>query len=321
MTGAGPALPPGGGLLLVDKPAGCTSHDVVGRVRRVLGTRRVGHAGTLDPMATGLLVVAVERSTKLLGHLALTEKTYLATVRLGQATATDDAEGVTTARASAAAIQRTTPDSIRAGIGHLTGAISQVPSSVSAIKVDGQRAYDLVRAGRQVALAARPVTISRFDVLGDIRYAEGYIDVDVLVECSTGTYIRSLARDLGVGLALGGHLTALRRTTVGPFAVESAVDVYGSGGVPPRGRPRSDVSSDLAAAVAAALIPAADAVRSAFAVRNVAQPMAGDIRFGRPVPAVGIVGLYGLYSDGALLALVEESGGMAKPRLVWDPAG
>lgn len=321
MTGGESAIPPGGGLVLVDKPAGCTSHDVVGRVRRVLVTRRVGHAGTLDPMATGLLVVAVGRSTKLLGHLALTEKTYLGTIRLGQTTDTDDAEGATIAQAPAASINRTTPESIHAGIGQLTGAILQVPSSVSAIKVDGQRAYDLVRAGRQVALTARPVTISRFEVLGDIRYADGYIDVDVLVECSTGTYIRSLARDLGAGLALGGHLTALRRTTVGPFAVESAVDVYGPGGVPLRGGPRTEIQPELTAAVADALIPAVEAVRSAFAVRNVAEPMARDIRFGRPVRAAGIAGVYGLFSDGALLALVEESGGLARPRLVWDPAG
>src|SRR4051794_39737047 len=161
-----PGLPTGGGLLLVDKPAGCTSHDVVGRLRRVLHTRRIGHAGTLDPMATGRLVVAVERSTKLLGHLALTDKTYLATIRLGQSTTTDDAEGELLATAVPADLQAIDDDRIHAGISALTGDILQVPSAVSAIKVDGRRAYELVRAGEQVELAARPVTVTRFDVLG-----------------------------------------------------------------------------------------------------------------------------------------------------------
>ncbi len=240
----GHARPLGGGLLLVDKPTGCTSHDVVGRLRRVLGTRRVGHAGTLDPIATGLLVIAVERATKLLGHLALTDKTYLATIRVGASTTTDDAEGAVTATAAPSLIAQATEARIRAGVTALTGPILQVPSSVSAIKVDGKRAYDLVRAGEQVELAARPVTITRFDIR-ELRRAVDHIDLDVVVSCTTGTYIRSLARDLGDALGIGGHLTALRRTNVGPFSVEDAVDVYGAAGVPARGE-RSEVSADFA---------------------------------------------------------------------------
>ena len=314
-------LPPDGGLLLVDKPAGCTSHDVVGRLRRVLHTRRIGHAGTLDPMATGLLVVAVERSTKLLGHLALTDKTYLATIALGVSTTTDDAEGEVVATAAPAAVAAVPWASVTAGIADLTGDILQVPSAVSAIKVDGRRAYDRVRAGEQVELAARPVTVSRFDVLGPARRGAATIELDVLVECTTGTYIRSLARDLGAGLGIGGHLTALRRTTVGPFSVADAVDVYGPAGVPARGERSPEVPAEFAAAVAAAVRPAADAVRQAFAVRMVDAPLAREMRYGRPIPAVGIPGVHGLFHDDILLALVEESGGLARPRLVWDPAG
>ena len=313
-------LPPDGGLLLVDKPAGCTSHDVVGRLRRVLHTRRVGHAGTLDPMATGLLVVAVERSTKLLGHLALTDKTYLATIRLGQSTTTDDKEGdllpVTGIDASSVG-----EDDIRAGIAALTGDILQVPSAVSAIKVDGRRAYELVRAGEQVELAARPVTVRRFDVLAPLRRDAATIDVDVLVECTTGTYIRSLARDLGAALGIGGHLTELRRTTVGPFSVTDAIDVYGPAGVPARGERSPDVPAAFSAAVAGAVVPAAAAVRQSFAVRTVDDTLAREMRYGRPIPAVGIPGVHGLFCGDALLALVQESGGLARPRLVWAPAG
>ncbi len=314
-------LPPAGGLLLVDKPAGCTSHDVVGRLRRVLGTRRIGHAGTLDPMATGLLVVAVERSTKLLGHLALTDKTYQATIRLGLSTTTDDAEGDTLEVASQEAVAGVDDDRIATGIALLTGAIAQVPSSVSAIKVAGRRAYDLVRAGEKVELAARQVTVTRFDMVGAPRRADGVIDLDVIVECTTGTYIRSLARDLGAALGLGGHLTALRRTTVGPFDVGSAVDVYGPAGVPRRGEPRAEVDPDFTAAVAARIIPAAAAVRQGFAARAVDEATATDMRYGRPIPAAGIDGTYGIFAGEALLALVQESDGMARPRLVWDPAG
>lgn len=314
-------LPPDGGLLLVDKPAGCTSHDVVGRLRRVLHTRRVGHAGTLDPMATGLLVVAVERSTKLLGHLALTDKTYLATIRLGQSTTTDDAEGEPAFTADPAQVAAVDETHVHAGIAQLTGDIRQVPSAVSAIKVDGRRAYARVRAGEQVELAARPVTIRRFDVLGPLRRTVGAIDLDVLVECTTGTYIRSLARDLGAGLGVAGQLTALRRTTVGPFSVNDAVDVYGPAGVPARGERSAEVPAEFTAAVAGAVLPAADAARQAFAVRTVDDALGREMRYGRSIPAVGISGVHGLYSGTDLIALVEESGSVTRPRLVWSPAG
>lgn len=212
------------GILLVDKPAGLTSHDVVARVRRAFGTRKVGHAGTLDPMATGLLVIGIEGATRLLTYIVGADKTYEATIRLGQTTDTDDADGEILTRASAEDWTAVTPDAVADGIRALTGAISQVPSSVSAIKVDGRRAYDLARAGEEVVLAARDVTVSRFDVLAQ-RQGEGTLDLDVVVDCSSGTYIRSLARDLGAGLGVGGHLTALRRSRVGDFDVEDAVGI------------------------------------------------------------------------------------------------
>jgi tRNA pseudouridine55 synthase len=212
------------GILLVDKPAGLTSHDVVARTRRALGTRKVGHAGTLDPMATGLLVIGVEGATRLLTYIVGADKTYEATIRLGQTTDTDDADGEILTRAAAATWDSVTPERVSAGIGALTGAISQVPSSVSAIKVDGRRAYDRVRAGEEVVLAARDVTVSRFEVIAE-RSGEGFLDLDVVVDCSSGTYIRSLARDLGAGLGVGGHLTALRRLRVGDFDVADAVTV------------------------------------------------------------------------------------------------
>lgn len=212
------------GILLVDKPAGLTSHDVVARTRRAFGTRKVGHAGTLDPMATGLLVIGIEGATRLLTYVVGADKTYEATIRLGQTTDTDDADGEIVERADSAAMASVSAEGIAAGVADLTGAISQVPSSVSAIKVDGRRAYDRVRAGEEVVLAARDVVVSRFDVISD-REGDGVRDLDVIVDCSSGTYIRSLARDLGAALGVGGHLTALRRTHVGPFSVQGAVTV------------------------------------------------------------------------------------------------
>ena len=207
------------GILLVDKPGGMTSHDVVARARRALGTRKIGHAGTLDPMATGLLLLGVEGATRLLTFIVGLDKTYEATIRLGVATDTDDADGEPIATTDASAL---TSDAIRAAIGPLTGSISQVPSTFSAIKVDGRRAYDLARAGQEVQLKARAVTVSRFDVVAE-RRAGRVVDLDVIVDCSSGTYIRSLARDLGAALGVGGHLTALRRTRIGPFDLADAV--------------------------------------------------------------------------------------------------
>ncbi|MGL3150006.1 tRNA pseudouridine(55) synthase TruB [Microbacterium sp. A82] len=209
------------GILLVDKPGGLTSHDVVARTRRAFGTRKVGHAGTLDPMATGLLVIGIEGATRLLTYIVGADKTYFATIRLGQSTTTDDAEGEVTATADPASVAAITEVQLTAGIAALSGDISQVPSTVSAIKVDGRRAYDRVRAGEDVQLKARAVTVSRFEILAQ-RAGDGVIDLDVVVDCTSGTYIRALARDLGETLGVGGHLTALRRTRIGPFDVTDA---------------------------------------------------------------------------------------------------
>lgn len=212
------------GILLVDKPGGLTSHDVVARTRRAFGTRKIGHAGTLDPMATGLLVLGIEGATRLLTYVVGADKTYLATIRLGEATTTDDAEGEIVARADAEKMDAVIPALLGESIAALTGDISQVPSSVSAIKVDGRRAYDRVRAGEEVELTSRAVTVSRFEVLAERRTTDA-IDLDVVVDCSSGTYVRALARDLGASLSVGGHLTALRRTRVGPFDVADAVGI------------------------------------------------------------------------------------------------
>ena len=208
------------GLVIVDKPGGLTSHDVVARIRRLAHTRRVGHAGTLDPMATGVLVIGIEKATRLLGHLMLTEKVYEATIRLGQSTTTDDAEGQPTGAALRPATS-VTREALDTEIAKLTGDIQQVPSSVSAIKVNGQRAYKLTRAGEAPELAARPVTVYEFRVTAT-REAGDFLDVDATVRCSSGTYIRALARDLGAALGTGGHLTALRRTAVGPYTLAQA---------------------------------------------------------------------------------------------------
>ncbi|MGA7147623.1 MAG: tRNA pseudouridine(55) synthase TruB, partial [Microbacterium sp.] len=208
------------GILLVDKPGGMTSHDVVSRARKALGTRKIGHAGTLDPMATGLLLLGVEGATRLLTFIVGLDKTYEATIRLGAATDTDDAEGQTISTADASSLASPL---IAERITALTGRISQVPSTYSAIKVGGRRAYDLARAGEQVELKSREVTVSRFHVVAERREAT-FVDLDVVIDCSSGTYIRSLARDLGSALGVGGHLTALRRTRIGPFDLQGASD-------------------------------------------------------------------------------------------------
>ncbi len=306
-------------------------------------------------MATGLLVLAVERSTKLLGHLALTDKTYLATIRLGERTDTDDADGHVVASVQAA---RLSDAEILAGVAALTGPLMQIPSSVSAIKVQGRRAYDLIRAGETVELAARSVTISRFDVVPPVRRSGAVIDLDVEVQCTTGTYVRSLARDLGQALGVGGHLTRLRRTTVGPFDVAGAVDVFGAGdgavgdhGAVPdaavgeaavggasnpeteqraatmetvrrRSVPRPPVTAEFADAIAAQVIPAADAVRLAFPARTVDDRSAADLQHGRVIAGAGLAGTYGAFdSAGDLVALVTESGGSARSVLGWRTAG
>lgn len=279
------------GILLVDKPAGLTSHDVVARTRRAFGTRKVGHAGTLDPMATGLLVVGVEGATRLLTYIVGADKTYVATIRLGQTTGTDDAEGDILTRAEDETVQAVTRASVDEGIAALTGRISQVPSSVSAIKVDGRRAYDRVRAGEEVVLAAREVTVSRFEVLAERRGA-GFLDLDVVVDCSSGTYIRSLARDLGADLGVGGHLTALRRTHVGDFDVAEAATIDHLEGAEP-------------------LTPAAAAARVLEQV-HVSADDARDLRHGKRLAgqAERLSSAFGaaIDLDGVLVGVVERRG-------------
>jgi len=269
------------GILLVDKPAGLTSHDVVARTRKAMGTRKVGHAGTLDPMATGLLVIGVEGATRLLTYIVGADKTYEATIRLGQTTGTDDADGEILQHADAGSWGQVTPERVSAGIDALTGRISQVPSSVSAIKVDGRRAYDRVRAGEEVVLAARDVTVSRFEAVAE-RAGDGTLDLDVVVECSSGTYIRSLARDLGADLGVGGHLTALRRTRVGDFDVADAVALDGLADATP-------------------MTPAAAAAR-VLSTLSVSMSDARDLRHGKRL--VGQAERL----DGALAAAVDEDG-------------
>lgn len=210
------------GLLLIDKPAVWTSHDVVARIRKVAGTKRVGHAGTLDPMATGLLVLGLDSATKLLTFIVGVDKTYEATIRLGASTITDDRESDFLQHASPDDVAKVTLPEIMAAISELTGEIEQVPSSVSAIKVDGVRSYAAVRNGDEVKLKARPVKVSRFELVSEPRRVDGFIDLDVVIDCSSGTYVRALARDLGTALAIGGHLTKLRRTRVGDYSIDQA---------------------------------------------------------------------------------------------------
>ncbi|WP_414636379.1 tRNA pseudouridine(55) synthase TruB [Actinophytocola sp.] len=286
---------------MIDKPGGMTSHDVVARVRRIMGTRKVGHAGTLDPMATGVLVLGIERATKLLGHLALDRKAYLATIRLGAATTTDDAEGEFLSTVDS--VESVADQDIRAGITALTGSIEQVPSAVSAVKIDGKRAYARVRAGEQVEIPARTVEVDRFDLL-ETRRQPAAIDLDVLVECSSGTYVRALARDLGAGLGVGGHLTALRRTMVGPFGLTLARTLDALAAEPV-------LSLDLDAAVAAA-----------FPRRDVDREPALALAHGQRLPAGGITGTYGVFDpDGHAIALVVDEGPVARPLVVLSPAG
>jgi tRNA pseudouridine55 synthase len=286
--------------VIVDKDRGPTSHDVVGKLRRIMGTRKVGHAGTLDPMATGVLVVGIERATKLLGHLSLDTKAYTATVRLGQATDTDDAEGTPVGEP----VPVDADDAaLRAATAALTGEIMQVPSAVSAVKIDGKRAYQRVRDGETVEIPARPVTVSAFELLA-VRREGPWCDLDVAVDCSSGTYVRALARDLGAALGSAGHLTALRRTRVGPFTLEHARTVEQLAEDP-------GLSLDLAAAVATAF-PRVDLDASA----------ATDVRFGKSLPAAGIEGTYGVFApDGAALALMADRGRDARPVVVLAPAG
>ncbi|HEY1134662.1 MAG TPA: tRNA pseudouridine(55) synthase TruB [Nocardioides sp.] len=289
------------GLVVVDKPAGLTSHGVVARVRRLAGTRKVGHAGTLDPMATGVLVVGVGRATRLLGHLMLTEKGYAATLRLGVATTTDDAEGETTATADAAAVRAIDESAVRDVLAGFVGEIDQVPTAVSAIKVDGKRAYQRVRDGEEVELAARRVTVHELVVSDVRRVVEGdleTIDVDVTLRCSSGTYVRAIARDAGAVLGIGGHLTALRRTAVGPYSLDVA-----------RTLEQLEESYDA--------LPVASAARAAFPALDLDPRQAGAVRVGRAldVPLDGLTALFD--PDGEFLALYEPRDGAARAVAVF----
>ena len=291
------------GLVVVDKPGGMTSHDVVARIRRMAGTRRVGHAGTLDPMATGVLVVGVEKATRLLGYLTLTEKQYDATIRLGQSTSTDDADGEITGGAPAKDVSAET---LAQAVEDLTGEILQVPPAVSAIKVDGQRAYRLTRAGAAPELKPRPVTVYQFTVTA-IRPAGDLLDVDATVRCSSGTYIRALARDLGAALGTGGHLTRLRRTRVGGYGLEGArtleqlaerFEVMPLAQAAAAAFPRRDLSADEARRLAhGGRLPAATAAEAAVATQE------------HPTAAYA--------PDGTLIALLAEQDGQARPLLVF----
>ena len=294
-TGSGPPA----GVLVVDKPAGRTSHQVVGWARRVLGTRKIGHAGTLDPMATGVLVLGVGRATRLLGQLALTDKTYEATIRLGQATVTDDAEGELT---SAPGAREVADGAIETALVDLRGTIEQVPSSVSAIKVGGVRSYARVRSGEDVALAARTVTVTRFEVLTrrDRTADDGtpVVDLTVVVDCSSGTYIRALARDLGSALGTDGHLTALRRTRVGPFVLAEAQDLE---------------TDDVV------VTPIAEVARRCFTSLDLTDEQAADVRFGRRLPGTSLPGerTAVFAPEGEFLALYRPDGDDAVAEAVF----
>ncbi len=289
----------GPGIVVIDKPAGMTSHDVVARCRRIFSTRRVGHAGTLDPMATGVLVVGVDRATKILGLVTGAPKSYVATIRLGQTTSTEDAEGELLQSISA---EHLTPEAISAAVTGLRGDIEQVPSAVSAIKVGGQRAYRLAREGRAVELAARPVRIDRF-VVRDVRSHDGLVDVDVEVDCSSGTYIRALARDLGAALGVGGHLTSLRRTRVGRFAQDQARSLEDLAE-----RPRLTWTLD-------------EACLLMFPRRDLTAEEAEATSNGRALPPAGIDGVYAACDrEGRVITLLRDEGSRTKSVVVIRPA-
>jgi tRNA pseudouridine55 synthase len=295
-----PPTNPASGILLVDKPQGLTSHDVVSRTRKLAGTRKIGHAGTLDPMATGLLVLGMNSSTRLLTFLVGLDKEYFATVRLGESSDTDDAEGTLGALAD---VSELTDESVRRQVAQFTGVISQVPSSFSAIKVDGRRAYALARAGEEVELRSREVTVSAFEVL-ELRRVDGRLDVDVRVECSSGTYIRAIARDLGAALGVGGHLTALRRTKVGSFSVADAATID------------ELVVNDR-------LLGPASVAAELFPVHELTAQHVIDLVHGKRIAVPELEGAEGpiaaLAPDGRLVGLLSVTGTQAKP-LVNFPA-
>lgn len=278
-------------LVLIDKQPGWTSHDVVAKLRGILGTRKIGHAGTLDPMASGLLVLGVDAGTKLLQFISGSDKQYVATISLGISTHTDDAEGEVLATKSA---DHLGVDQIDAEIAKLIGKITQVPSSVSAIKVDGKRAYDLVREGKQVDLKAREVNISNFQRTSDLRFIDGSVDFDVVVDCSSGTYIRALARDIGAALAVGGHLKMLRRTRIANFALSSAQQIDQK--VVP--------------------IPMSLAARELFECLELSEDQARDLVHGKRLNLL-VPALAAGFFNGELLAVIEPAGHQARSVVVF----
>lgn len=291
--------PAGHGLVVVDKPQGMTSHDVVARVRRLAGTRKVGHAGTLDPMATGVLVVGINKATRLLTFIVGTGKEYTATLRLGQTTVTDDAESEIVLERIAAAV---TPESFEEAAQAFRGEIEQIPSSVSAIKIKGQRAYDMVRKGEEVTLAARPVTIHELTVL-DFRKAPNAktIDVDIRVRCSSGTYIRALARDIGEALGVGAHLTALRRTEVGPYTLEQAKTL-------------EELAEEFE------FLDLDTAAKALLPNRELSAEEAVEVSFGRRIPPTGVEGpVAAVTPEGRVIAVTEDRGDIAKSLVVFQP--
>ena len=287
------------GLVLIDKPTDWTSHDVVAKVRKAVGTKKVGHAGTLDPLATGLLVLGIESGTKLLTFLVGADKTYEATIRLGQATVSDDSQSETIFTASPEKLANLNEKAVLEQIAKLTGVISQTPSSVSAIKVDGKRAYDLVRAGETVELKKREVTVARFELLRFSR-VDDFVDIAVAVDCSSGTYIRALARDLGAALEVGGHITALRRTRVGNFDVSQA--------------------SNLEQLENLKLIPLIDAARDLFPVIELEDSDVTDLVHGKRLLgralAAGLVA--GRSPKGELVAVLESANKDLKSVVVFQ---
>jgi tRNA pseudouridine55 synthase len=300
------------GLLQIDKPEGFTSHDVVAKLRGIVGTKKIGHAGTLDPMATGLLVLGVNSATKLLTFLVGEDKTYIATIRLGASTITDDRESDYLETADAAAVDALSNEDIESGIRSLQGHIMQIPSSVSAIKINGERAYAKVRGGDEVKLAARPVTIGRFEILASPRRQQvdgnHFIDIDVIIDCSSGTYVRALARDLGASLNVGGHLTALRRTRVGNYNITEAIAL---------GELRKGEVT---------LMPSADAARAQFDTRELTEAEVVDLRHGKRIK-LGLIkanseardrAIAAFSADGSLIAILKDSGSQLKSLVVFQ---
>jgi tRNA pseudouridine55 synthase len=287
------------GFLVVDKAPAMTSHDVVAVARKALGTRKVGHAGTLDPMATGVLVLGFGNGTRLLQYITDGDKSYQATVVLGAATVTDDREGELISEADASGVS---DQEIHNGLAKMVGEIQQRPSSVSAVKVGGERAYDRVRAGEVFELAARTITISSLSVL-EIRRTGSRIEIDMDVTCSAGTFIRAIARDLGIDLQVGGHLTALRRTRVAGFSISQAI------------------SFEELRAQNFAPLEVADVARATFQVRELGLDEVQELSFGRPLITNQSDEIFAALSpDNRLIALLKNESGKAKPIAVFAAA-